>query len=302
MKVGNIEVSAKKSPVLEPEFVPMGLYMESFEKNAKEPFAIAVYRENGNVSVYDTKIYGDKEHFEDDCRYAERVLKFMLWAAGGYKVVICGNTGVFERLASLYRRGGTQNFDVKTMSDVYENEFEILNRPYSEKPESKSSPKSVGGYVDGCRIGFDAGGSDMKVSAVVDGKVIYSEEIVWLPKVNTDPDYHLKNIVMAMKKAAEKMPRVDAIGISSAGIYVNNRTMLASLFLAVSPEDFEAKIKDIYKNACKQVGENIPYEVANDGDVSALAGAMDLKDNQVMGLAMGTSEAMWTLRATLPEC
>lgn len=292
MKVGNIEVSAKKSPVLEPEFVPMGLYMESFEKNAKEPFAIAVYRENGNVSVYDTKIYGDKEHFEDDCRYAERVLKFMLWAAGGYKVVICGNTGVFERLASLYRRGGTQNFDVKTMSDVYENEFEILNRPYSEKPESKSSPKSVGGYVDGCRIGFDAGGSDMKVSAVVDGKVIYSEEIVWLPKVNTDPDYHLKNIVMAMKKAAEKMPRVDAIGISSAGIYVNNRTMLASLFLAVSPEDFEAKIKNIYKNACKQVGENIPYEVANDGDVSALAGAMDLKDNQVMGLAMGTSEAV----------
>ena len=108
----------------------------------------------------------------------------------------------------------------------------------------------MGGYVDGCRIGFDAGGSDMKVSAVVDGEVIYSEEIVWLPKVNTDPDYHLTNIVAAMKKAAEKMERVDAIGISSAGIYVNNRTMLASLFLAVSPEDFESKIKDIYKNAC----------------------------------------------------
>ncbi len=292
MKIGNIEVNVRKSPVLEPEYVPMGLYMDAFEKNATEPFAIAVYRENGNVSVYDTKVHGDEKYFDDDCRYAERVLKFMLWASGGYKVAICGNAKIYEKLASMYKRGGVQNFDVKTMSDVYEAEFEIFRLPYEQKPAPKSSPKSVGGYVDGCRIGFDAGGSDMKVSAVIDGKVVYSEEIVWLPKVNSDPDYHLENIVTAMKKAAEKMPRVDAIGISSAGIYVNNRTMLASLFLAVSPEDFEKKIKDIYKNACARVGENIPFEVANDGDVSALAGAMDLKDNRVMGLAMGTSEAV----------
>ena len=128
--------------------------------------------------------------------------------------------------------------------------------------------------------------------------MIYSEEIVWLPKVNSDPDYHLENIAAAMKKAAEKMPRVDAIGISSAGIYVNNRTMLASLFLAVGPEDFEKKVKDIYKNACAIIGKDIPFEVANDGDVSALAGAMDLKDNCVMGLAMGTSEAVGYVDAT----
>ena len=292
MKLGNIEVKVKKSPVLEKEFVPMGLYMDAFEKGAKEPFAIAVYRENGNVSVYDTKIYGKDRYFEDDCRYAERILKFMLWASGGYKVAVCGSEKVFEALKDLYKRGGRQNFDVKTMSDVYENEFEIFRLPYEQKPAVKSSPKAVGGFTDGCRIGFDAGGSDMKVSAVVDGKVIYSEEIVWLPKVNSDPDYHLENIAMAMKKAAEKMPRVDAIGISSAGIYVNNRTMLASLFLAVGPDDFEKKVKDIYKNACALVGKDIPFEAANDGDVSALAGALDLNDNRVMGLAMGTSEAV----------
>ncbi len=292
MKVGNIEVSIKNSPVLEPEFVPMGAYMDAFVKDAKEPLAVAVYRENGNVSVYDTKIHGTDEMFEDDLLYVERIVKFMLWAAGGFRVVICGNKKIYEALKDLYRFGGRQNFDVKTMSDVYESEFSIESLPYEEKPETKSTPKSVGGHVDGCRIGFDAGGSDMKVSAVVDGEVIYSEEIVWLPKVNSDPDYHLENIVMAMNRAKEKMPRVDAIGISSAGIYVNNRTMLASLFLAVGPEDFEAKVKDIYKNACRLVGEDIPFEVANDGDVSALAGAMDLKDNKVMGLAMGTSEAV----------
>ena len=135
MKVGNINLEVKKSPVLEPEYVPMGLYMDAYEKGATEPLAIAVYRENDNVSVYDTKVYGTAEMLEEDCRYVERVVKFMLWAAGGYRVVICGNPTIFEKVAALYVRGGQQHFDVKTMSDVYENEFSITNIPYGEKPE-----------------------------------------------------------------------------------------------------------------------------------------------------------------------
>jgi len=98
MNVGNIKVDVKNSPVLEPEFVPMGAYMDAYEKNATEPIAIAVYRESGNVSVYDTKIYGTEEMFEDDLRYVERIVKFMLWAAGGFKVVICGSAKIYEAL------------------------------------------------------------------------------------------------------------------------------------------------------------------------------------------------------------
>ena len=292
MKVNDIKAQFSCKPVLEPEFIPMGAYIDAYEKIASEKIAIAVYRENENVSVFETKIIGKDDSFDSDLNYIERIVKFMLWAAGGFKVVICGNEKICKGLKELYKAGGRQDFDVKTMSGVYESAFEIINTSYENRPSVKSAPKAVGGFVDGCRIGFDAGGSDMKVSAVVDGEVIYSEEIVWLPKVNTNPDYHLENIIGAMNKAKEKMPRVDAIGISSAGIYVNNRTMLASLFKAVSPEDFEAKIKDIYYNACASVGKDIPFEVANDGDVTALAGAMDLKDNKVMGLAMGTSEAV----------
>ena len=36
----------------------------------------------------------------------------------------------------------------------------------------------------------------------------------------------------------------------------------------------------------------MPIVVANDGDVSALAGAMGMDINSIMGLAMGTSEAV----------
>jgi predicted NBD/HSP70 family sugar kinase len=66
--------------------------------------------------------------------------------------------------------------------------------------------------------------------------------------------------------------------------------MVASLFLKVPKDEFDAKIKDIYLRAAKEIGD-VPVEVANDGDVTALAGAMDLGVNSILGIAMGTSEA-----------
>ena len=146
--------------------------------------------------------------------------------------------------------------------------------------------------MEGCRIGFDAGGSDRKVSAVVDGETVYSEEVVWFPKINSDPDYHYDGIVAALKSAAEHMPRVDAVGVSSAGVFINNRTMNASLFLKVPKEIYNEKVKDIYIRAIHDTFGDVPYCVINDGDVSALAGAMSLNDNSVLGIAMGTSEAV----------
>ena len=88
------------------------------------------------------------------------------------------------------------------------------------------------------------------------------------------------------------MPRVDAVGVSSAGVYINDRTMAASLFLAVPEDLYEAKVKDIYIRAITDTfGKDIPFCVVNDGDVTALAGAMSLEDSNVLGIAMGTSEA-----------
>ena len=125
----------------------------------------------------------------------------------------------------------------------------------------------------------------------MDGVPVYSEEVVWFPKTNSDPDYHYEGIVSAFKAAAAKMPRVDAIGISSAGVYVDNRAMVASLFLQVPRDQFDKKVKDIYLRAAKEIGD-VPVQVANDGDVTALAGAMSLEENRILGIAMGTSEAV----------
>ena len=65
------------------------------------------------------------------------------------------------------------------------------------------------------------------------GRASTPRRSIWFPKVTADPDYHYQGIVSALKSAAEHMPRVDAVGVSSAGIYINNRTMNASLFLKV---------------------------------------------------------------------
>jgi hypothetical protein len=127
---------------------------------------------------------------------------------------------------------------------------------------------------------------------VIDGVSVYSEEVVWFPKTEENPDYHYDEILKALQTAASKMPRVDAIGVSSAGIYIGNKTMIASLFLKVPEDRFDEKVKNIYERAARQIGENIPLVVANDGDVTALAGSMSLNVNCILGVAMGTSQAV----------
>jgi predicted NBD/HSP70 family sugar kinase len=124
---------------------------------------------------------------------------------------------------------------------------------------------------------------------VVDGEAIYSEEVVWQPRAQTDPDYHYSEIMKALQSAKSKMPRLDAIGGSSAGIYVNNRPMVASLYRGIPAEKF-SRIKNMFLRIKEEF--QVPLEVVNDGDVTALAGSMSLNDNEVLGLAMGSSEAV----------
>ena len=287
----NLKVKAK----LDPKFQPLSLICREMREatvNSGQDLVIAIERNKGYTTTYKTRIFADNTgHDEENFRFVERITKALLWVAGGYKIIIAGSEIVGNKIKEAYTYGGLRDFDVKFMERVYESKFEVIVCDFDDAPKDKSAAAPVGRHLDGCRIGFDAGGSDRKVSAVIDGESVYSEEVVWFPKSNPDPEYHYKGILEAMKTAASHMPRVDAIGVSSAGVYVDNRIMVASLFLKVSDDEFDKKVKNMYIDVAKEIGENIPIEVANDGDVTALAGAMDLGDNSVLGIAMGTSEA-----------
>ena len=285
-----IEVSVKHMPELDPGFLPLGKFFTAFLADAKQPLDVAVERSGGEVAVYKTFIHGTPEMEQADIYYVDRLIKMLLWMKGGFKVYLSGSKAVYEAIKAAYCVGGARAFDADFMSNVYEKPFEVV---YCDQvPAEKSNPQAVGRHLGGCRIGFDAGGSDRKVSAVIDGEPVFSEEVVWFPKTTADPDYHYEGIVSALKSAAAHMPRVDAVGVSSAGIYIENRTMVASLFLKVPKDLFDAKVKDIYIRAIRDTFGDVPYAVANDGDVSALAGAMSLEENNILGIAMGTSEAV----------
>jgi predicted NBD/HSP70 family sugar kinase len=189
----------------------------------------------------------------------------------------------------MYSKSGTRSFDYKFMGEqVYEKDFSVIACDVDEVPASRETGKLLGRNLHGHRIGFDLGASDRKVSAVVDGNPVYSEEVVWEPRQNSSPDYHYREIMTALKTAASKMPRVDAIGGSSAGIYIDNRPMVASLFRGIPQEKF-SEIKNMFLRIREEMG--VPLEVINDGDVTALAGSMSIEDNAVLGIALGSSEA-----------
>ena len=290
-----------KMPVLDKNFYPMIKALRDFDETVKNSgkavkVTLVAERSGGYNYVYSYDALADGVNDKLNFRVAERLAKTILWVVGGFKISVAGSKSIYEYLKQAYTLQGLRAFDVDFMSGVYERPFEVTWFEDNEIPAQKNNSVRVGGYLKGCRIGFDAGGSDRKVSAVIDGEVVYSEEVVWNPKITSDPTYHYNEILTAMRTAASKMPTVDAIGVSSAGVYVDNKIMVASLFLKVDKSVHGDYVKNMYINVAKQMsedfGKEIPLEVANDGDVTALAGAIDLEDNGVLGIAMGTSEAV----------
>lgn len=283
------------APPLDAGFRPLYLALREHGRAASQQssaLTFALERGDGSVSRFSMLVFRDgHERSPESQRLAERVLKFLLWQRGAYRVLVAGSGAVAEYLAACYCAGGARAFDAEFFAKVYEQpRFVVQAVAASQLPPARERAKAVGGHWNGCRIGFDAGGSDRKVAALIDGKEVFSLETVWQPKLESDPDYHFRGIDDSIRRAAAHLPRIDAIGVSSAGIYVDNRTRVASLFRQVPEAAFEARIKEIYRDIAEKWG-NVPLEVANDGDVTALAGALELKDGSVLGIAMGTSQA-----------
>ena len=282
-------------PPLDPGFRPAVLANRAFLKEVEDsgqgvPLILALERADGSISRFETKAFPDGHpRAEANLYYAERLLKFLLWQRGGWRVYVGGPKGIADYLAKSYAPDGARAFDHHFMGqDVYEHDFTIVHCSAADAPAQKESTVPLGRHLEGYRIGFDLGASDRKVSAVVNGEAIFSEEVVWEPRKQTDPSYHYNEILTALKTAASKMPRVDAIGGSSAGVIINSRPMIASLFRGI-PKDRFGEVKSLFHRLAKEF--NVPFEVVNDGEVTALAGSMSLEDGAVLGIALGSSEA-----------
>lgn len=288
-------VAPKITPPLDPHFRPASLANRAFRQETARigsavPVQIAIEQADGSTFRFETNLLPDSHPGSaGNFTYLERFVKFLLWSRGGFRIHTNAPKALVEKLQAHYRNDATGKFDAMIMGErIYEKPLEIIST--GAVPSSRETTAPLGRHLDGCRIGFDLGGSDRKVAAVIDGKAVFSEEIVWDPVPQKDPEWHFQQIMDSLKRAAAHLPKVQAIGGSSAGVYVNNRVKVASLFRGVSPELFHARVKDLFLEIAKAWG-GIPFEIANDGEVTALAGSMSLGKNAVFGLAFGTSTA-----------
>lgn len=285
---------------LDSEFCPPIKVMQNYQKAIKNsgngvPLVIGLERENGFLSRFETEIMPLDDSIQESIFskytfiFIERLVKFFLWSRGGWKLYIGGPRSVGEYIKHCYCENGSRSFDVNLLRSIYEKPFEVEVMSADMVPPEKGSNFSIGGHFKGCRIGFDIGASDYKVSAVIDGKIVFSEEVPWDPKEKSDPNYHYTHVEDALKKAASFLPRVDAIGGSSAGVLVNNKVMVASLFRSIPQITFEREIRPMFLRLMEKWGK--PFKIINDGDVAALAGALSLGRSSILGIAMGSSEA-----------
>ncbi len=294
MTTATHNVAPETVPPLDPGFRPAVLANRAFrtavEASGKgTALRIGLQRPTGAISTFETVVYADdSENAAANHEYVERLLKFLLWQRGASKVLVSGSRSVVDHLQSVYSSEGERAFDVEFMTRVYETPFTIEH--VESVPDTEEPTVSLGRHLEGNRIGFDLGASDYKLSAVIDGEPVYADEFPWMPRDATELSYHYDRITDGLRKAAEHLPSVDAIGGSSAGVWIDDRVRVASLFRGLSREEFDAAATNLFVRIRDEW--DVPLNVVNDGEVTALAGSMSLEANAVLGVAMGSSEAV----------
>jgi predicted NBD/HSP70 family sugar kinase len=281
--------------VLDPLFRPAALAWRAFERHARDTgrpvhVRFALEQGEGAVSHFATELVPDDHpSAADNFPMLERLVKLALWARGGYRIHLDAPGELVDRLRAHFRDTDVGRFDSEVVGQsVYDHPIEIVAT--RDLPPERSTTGDLGGHLDGCRIGFDLGGSDRKVAALIDGRVVWSEETEWDPYHQHDPQYHWNGIMDSLQRAAAHLPHVDAIGGSVAGVYVDNQVKFSSLFRGITPQDFSARVKNIFRDL-RHEWKDVPFDVANDGEVTALLGSMSLSDGGVLGIALGTSTA-----------
>jgi len=288
-------VAPRVIPVLDPGFRPAVLAVRAFRSlvdgtGSSVPVRIALEQTDGSVFHFETEVLPESHpQASANVAYVERFVKFLLWARGGWRIYVDGPESLAAGLTSHYSQTEAGRFDAHFVGElVFDRQLEVVRT--RDLPPEHSVTKPLGRHLEGCRIGFDLGGSDRKVAAVIDGRVVFSDETVWDPYYKPDPQYHFDGIMDSLTKAAAHLPRVDAIGGSAAGVYVNNRVKAGSLFRGVPPDVFQARVKDLFLDI-RKAWHGVPFELVNDGEVTALAGSMSLGQNAILGIALGTSTA-----------
>ena len=282
-------------PPLDPGFQPAVLfnrylYRMPRTRSRARPcrWCIGLERESGLVSRFETVVRPGAD--AATLLYVERIVKFLFVGARRLESLHFGGPkAIGEFIRKTYSARGARKFDCDMMGTAYGKKFQVVVTTPEKVPANREMQVAAGGHLKGCRIGFDLGASDYKVSAVDERRGgFHRGNAMGRRHQATNPEYHYHHISAALHRAAAHLPRVDAIGGSSAGIIVDNEIRVASLLRAI-PKQLYPQAARVFKRI--QQEWNVPVVVMNDGDVTALAGALSLRQKGMLGIAMGSSEA-----------
>ena len=262
-----LRVIPKIRPRLDPDFRPAALGNRNFVQAAHAsgraaPLLLAL-EHAGVVTRYDTACFpaghaNEGQNFD----YAERILKFLLWQRGGSRLRLCGPPGLAKSIRQCYAPGASRSFDAGFFSGIYGSKsFQVAASTKAAMPRAKGGARPMGRHLEGCRIGFDAGASSRKVAALIDGKEVFSVGTAWEPKLHSIWRYHFDGFNDSIARAARHLPRIDAIGVSSAGICVGKQIKVSSLFRKVQaehPRDFKGAYPGHLSRSGKKMGQSGP--------------------------------------------
>ena len=115
MKFLNLELEVQHLPELDEGFVPLEAFFAAHQQLAKKPVCVAVERSRGQIGVWETALIGTPEYAEADAYYMDRLVKFLLWSWGGFKVSVCGDEAAAAVIAAAYSADGSRAFDKEFM-------------------------------------------------------------------------------------------------------------------------------------------------------------------------------------------
>ena len=146
-------INPKFVPPLDPGFRPAVLANRAFVNEVREsgagvPLVLGLERSDGSLSRYETVVFPEGHARADaNLRYVERLVKFLLWQRGGWKVYVGGPKSVGAHIAQCYAPDGSRAFDYHFMGeDVYEHTFTVIPCDPAEVPAA--------GQLEGF-LGFD---------------------------------------------------------------------------------------------------------------------------------------------------
>ncbi len=189
-----LEVQMRHRPVLDPGFLPAVLWNRAYEARVRATrgsveLGIALVRQDGT-----TFTHKHAHPAADRGPHARSTSS----TSSGWSSSCCGRRAAARssvraaipsraRSRGLRREGRCAPSTATSWAGAC-SASRSRSRPSagSCRPRARRRGRS-GRHLDGCRIGFDLGGSDRKCAAVIDGKVVFSDEVVWNPYFEKDP-------------------------------------------------------------------------------------------------------------------